>query len=317
MKVVSVLPLNDRQKAFLESKVDAEFVYTSFGDVSEDMLVDADVILGNVPHQMLACCEHLKLMQLNSAGTDGYTVEDVLKPGTHLANATGAYGLAISEHMLAMLLMLMKKLDVYHDQQRQAEWKDAGGVTSVYGSTTLVLGLGDIGGEFAARVKALGSHVIGIRRTGGEKPPYVDEIDTTENFKKYVPQADIIAMSLPGTPATYHIVDREVFGLMKPGAILLNVGRGTAIDPSALYDALQSGKLGGAGIDVTEPEPLPKDSPLWQCENLLITPHISGGFHLPETFERIVRICGDNLEAIANGTPIRNEVDFATGYRRR
>ena len=108
MKVVSVLPLNDRQKAFLESKIDAEFIYTSFEDVSEDMLVEADVILGNVPQRMLAVCEHLKLMQLNSAGTDGYTAEGVLKPETHLANATGAYGLAISEHMLAMLLMLMK-----------------------------------------------------------------------------------------------------------------------------------------------------------------------------------------------------------------
>ncbi|MBR2264042.1 MAG: D-2-hydroxyacid dehydrogenase [Firmicutes bacterium] len=317
MKVISVLPLNEWHKAFLKSKADAEFIYSSPEEVNEEMLADADVILGNIPPRMLAACKSLKLMQLNSAGTDGYTAEGVLAPETRLANATGAYGLAISEHMLAMLLMLMKKLDRYHDLQKETKWEDAGGVTSIYGSTTLVLGLGDIGGEFAARMKALGSHVIGIRRTGGEKPSYVDEIDTTENFKKYVPQADIIAMSLPGTPATYHIVDQSVFRMMKPGAFLLNVGRGTAIDPAALYEALQNGTLGGAGIDVTEPEPLPKDSPLWQCKNLLITPHISGGFHLPETFERIVRICGDNLEALAKGTPLRNEVDFTTGYRRR
>ncbi len=317
MKVVSVLPLNERHKAFLRSKADAEFVFSSFEEVNEEVLADADVILGNVPPQMLVNCKHLKLMQLNSAGTDGYTAEGVLSPETRLTNATGAYGLAISEHMLAMLMMLMKKLDRYHDLQKETKWEDAGGVTSIFGSTTLVLGLGDIGGEFASRMKALGSHVIGIRRTGGEKPSYVDEIDTTENFMKYVPQADIIAMSLPGTPATYHIVDQSVFRMMKPGAFLLNVGRGTAIDPAALYEALQNGTLGGAGIDVTEPEPLPKESPLWQCKNLLITPHISGGFHLPETFERIVRICGDNLEALEKGMPLRNEVDFTTGYRRR
>lgn len=317
MKVVSVLPVNDRQKAYLEGKVRAEFVYTSYEDVCEEMLVDADVILGNVPPKMLSVCKHLQLMQLNSAGTDGYTTPGVLAPETKLANATGAYGLAISEHMLGMLLMLQKKLGIYHDQQKEALWKDAGTVTSIYGATTLVLGLGDIGSEFAKRIKALGSKVIGIRRTGGEKPDFVDVVDTTENFQKYLPEADIIAMSLPKTPATYHIVDASVFSMMKPGAILLNVGRGTAIDQEALYEALTKGNLGGCGIDVTDPEPLPAESPLWHCPNLLITPHISGGFHLAETFERIVRICGDNLEAIANGTPIRNEVDFTTGYRRR
>ena len=103
---------------------------------------------------------------------------------------------------------------------------------------------------------------------------------------------------------------------MKKGAYLINVGRGNAIDPDGLYKVLKDGHLGGCGFDVTEPEPLPADSPLWDLENLVITPHVAGNFFLPETFERIVRIAGENLAAWANGTPYRNVVDFTTGYRK-
>ena len=317
MKIIVVIPVNEEHKKLLESQIDGEFIYCKAAEVTEEMAAQADVIIGNVPAAIVSKAKHLKLMQLNSAGTDGYTAEGVLCEGAHLANATGAYGLAISEHMLGMVLMLQKRLHQYRDQQKQSLWADAGKVGSIWNSTTLVLGLGDIGGEFAKRMKALGSYVIGIRRTGGDKPDFVDEIDTVENLDAYLGRADIIAMSLPGTPATYHIINREAFAKMKPGAILVNVGRGTAIDQEALYEALTQGTLGACGIDVTDPEPLPVSSPLWQCENLLITPHISGGFHLQETFERIVRIAAYNLKAIAEGSEIRNAVDMNTGYRRR
>ena len=104
---------------------------------------------------------------------------------------------------------------------------------------------------------------------------------------------------------------------MKKGAYLINVGRGNAIDPDGLYKVLKDGHLGGCGLDVTEPEPLPADSPLWELENLVITPHVAGNFFLPETFERVIRIAGENLAAWANGTPYRNVVDFTTGYRKQ
>lgn len=315
--VIVVLPVEESHKQLLESQIDARFTYCAPSEVTSEMVQEAHVIIGNVAPELVAQASRLELMQLNSAGTDGYTRKGVLCPGAKLANATGAYGLAISEHMLGMLLTLQKKLYLYRDQQKEHVWRDAGPVQSIWGSTTLVVGMGDIGGEFAKRMKALGSHVIGIRRTAGEAPEYVDTIDTVEHLSLYLGQADIIAMSLPGTSATYHIFDQKVFAALKPGAILLNVGRGTAIDQNALYEALTEGSLAACGIDVTDPEPLPADSPLWGCENLLITPHVSGGFHLKETFERIVGIAANNLKALADGKPIRNEVDFATGYRRR
>lgn len=165
-------------------------------------------------------------------------------------------------------------------------------MTSVWGSATLVVGLGDIGGEYAKRMKALGSYTIGVRRTPGEKPEYLDEIYTTDSLDELLPRADFVALSLPNSPSTYHIMDERRLGLMKPGAYLLNVGRGSAIDGDALCRALKEGRLGGCRVDVTDPEPLPGDHPLWDAPRMVITPHISGQYHLKETFERIVRIAG-------------------------
>ena len=316
-KIIVVLPVEPEHKKQLEESIQAEWIYTNPNDVTDEQLQEAFAIIGNVAPSRLLVCKNLKLMQLNSAGTDGYTVPGIIPEGAILCNATGSYGLAISEHLLAMLLMLTKKLYIYHDQQKQSLWRDAGPVVPILGSTTLVLGMGDIGGEFGARMHALGSRVIGIRRTPGEKPEYAEIVDTTENFRNYLPEADFIAMSLPGTKETYHLIGKEELAAMKPGAVLLNVGRGTAIDPDALYEALTNGHLGGCGIDVTEPEPLPAVSPLWQVENLLITPHISGGFHLRETFNRIVSIAAENLHALDTEGTLRNIVDFTTGYRKR
>ena len=128
--------------------------------------------------------------------------------------------------------------------------------------------------------------------------------------------ADIVAACLPGTEETYHIFDRNAFAKMKKGAYFLNVGRGNAVDSYALAEALNSGHLAGASVDVTEPEPLPKEHPLWDAKNLLITPHTSGNYHLQETHERIIQIAADNLARFMQGRELRNIVDFATGYRK-
>ena len=192
-----------------------------------------------------------------------------------------------------------------------------GNMVAVVSNGTAVLGLGDIGGDYARKVHALGAHVIGVRRTNQNKPDYLDEQHTMDDLDMLLGRADIVAMVLPGGSATNHIMDERRLRLMKKGAYLINVGRGNAIDPDGLYKVLKDGHLGGCGLDVTEPEPLPADSPLWELENLVITPHVAGNFFLPETFERIIRIAGENLAAWANGTPYRNVVDFTTGYRKQ
>lgn len=314
------MPVQSRHKAYLEQiGRDCLFSYVPGSQVTEEMIQDADIIIGNVNSGLLREPRRLKWLQLNAAGADNHCRPGVLRPGTILTNATGAYGLAISEHLLGMTLMLLKRLDQYYDNQKEQLWKDEGTVSTVYGSTTVVLGLGDIGSEYAARMRALGSYVIGIRRTPGPKPDCVDEICTVEQLDEVLPRADFAAMALPNTPQTYHIMDERRLRMMKRGAILVNAGRGTAIDQDALCRVLREGHLGGCGVDVTDPEPLPADHPLWSAPRMLITPHISGGYHMQETFERIVRIAGGNLEKFLAGRTdeMVNQVDFATGYRRR
>ena len=276
----------------------------------------AQVILGNVPAAMLHGSPALEWLQTNSAGVEAYIQPGVLAGDTLLTNATGAYGLAIAEHMLGMLLELFKKLELYRDAQKSGAWQSQGAVKAVYGSTVLVLGMGDIGGEFAARCKALGAKVIGVRRSPRPCPEYADEVHLLEDLDSLLPQADVAAVTLPGTDATRGLMSRERLAKMKEGAVLLNVGRGFIVDTEALCDALERGHLSGAGVDVTDPEPLPPTHRLWNIPTAVVTPHISGFYHLRETHERIVGIFLENLRHFQAGEPLRNLVDFATGYRK-
>lgn len=276
----------------------------------------AQVILGNVPAAMLHGFPALEWLQTNSAGVEAYIQPGVLAGDTLLTNATGAYGLAIAEHMLGMLLELFKKLELYRDAQKSGAWQSQGAVKAVYGSTVLVLGMGDIGGEFAARCKALGAKVIGVRRSPRPCPEYADEVHLLEDLDSLLPQADVVAVTLPGTDATRGLMSRERLAKMKEGAVLLNVGRGFIVDTEALCDALERGHLSGAGVDVTDPEPLPPTHRLWNIPTAVVTPHISGFYHLRETHERIVGIFLENLRHFQAGEPLRNLVDFATGYRK-
>lgn len=276
----------------------------------------AQVILGNVPAAMLHGSPALEWLQTNSAGVEAYIQPGVLAGDTLLTNATGAYGLAIAEHMLGMLLELFKKLELYRDAQKSGAWQSQGAVKAVYGSTVLVLGMGDIGGEFAARCKALGAKVIGVRRSPRPCPEYADEVHLLEDLDSLLPQADVVAITLPGTDATWGLMSRERLAKMKEGAVLLNVGRGFIVDTEALCDALERGHLSGAGVDVTDPEPLPPTHRLWNIPTAVVTPHISGFYHLRETHERIVGIFLENLRHFQAGEPLRNLVDFATGYRK-
>ena len=304
-KVGDLFPASARPQGTLENP-----------PLSPEDVAWADISLGNVPPAMLEGSCKLLWLQTNSAGVDGYLKPGVLGKDTLLTNATGAYGLAISEHMLGMLLEILKKLELYRDAQKEGRWESLGRVQSVYGSTVLVLGMGDIGGEFAARCKALGARVIGVRRSQRPCPDYADEVHLLEDLDRLLPQADVVAVTLPGTEATRGLLNRERIASMKDGAVLLNVGRGYIVDTEALCDALEAGKLSGAGVDVTDPEPLPPQHRLWRIPTAVVTPHISGYYHLRETHERIVNIFVENLKRFQAGEPLRNQVDFSTGYRK-
>lgn len=320
-EILVTIPVSEEHKKFLESRAaDGQynccFRYVEKGKVTKEDVERAHVMIGNLPADMVINAKNLEWYQLNSAGADPYIRPGVLPGGAVLTNATGAYGLAVSEHMIALVFDLIRRFNQYHKNQAGHVWESRGNIISVEGSTVLVLGVGDIGGEFARKMKALGAYTIGVRRTLREKPEYLDEQHTLTDLDMLLPRADIVAMVLPGGDATSHLMDEKKLRLMKKGAYLINVGRGSAIDPKALLKVLKEGFLGGCGLDVTEPEPLPADDPLWDVENLVITPHVAGNFFLRETFERIVRIAGDNLEAWVNKRELKNVVDMVTGYKR-
>ncbi|MFI3325320.1 MAG: D-2-hydroxyacid dehydrogenase [Clostridia bacterium] len=281
----------------------------------EENIENADVIYGNPSLEQIYTCKNLKWIQTVSAGVDAY-IKGGFPENISLTNATGAYGLAISEHLLAMHLSLIKKFNHYFSSQQKNEWINHGMVKAVDGSTVLILGLGDIGGKYAKIVKAMGAYVIGLRRSDSQKPDYVDEIHLSEKLDELLPRADVVAIALPGTAQTKHLINKHTLSLMKKDAIILNVGRGSIIDSSALCEALNSGNLAGAGLDVTEIEPLPSGDPLWSAKNLVLTPHISGGFGLEQTISTNVSLFADNLERFIKGQPLKNTIDFEQGYRK-
>ena len=319
MKTVLVnLTLEERHKRRLEAAApDCRFVYAPDGVLTKELAQQAEIIVGFPPASWIAGSTKLEWLQLMSAGADAYLKPGVLAPGVKLTNATGAYGKAVSEHGLAMTMTLMKKLHTYRDYQQQHVWKDAGPVTSLTEATVLVVGLGDIGQSYARMVKALGApRVIGVKRRPGDCPACVDELCLTADLDRVLPEADVIFSVLPGTADTIHFYTRERFALMKPGAIFVNCGRGSAVETQVLLDALRQGQIRAAGIDVAEQEPIPAESPLWDQENLLITSHVAGNFHLTDILEQVVNITEKNLRAYFAGEPLQNVVDFTTGYKK-
>ena len=280
----------------------------------EDDVKGINIILGHVPAPFLAYAKDLEWIQLSSAGADRYFKADVMPESVVLTNAVGAYGLAVSEHMTAFTFSLFRRFPQYARNQVNHEWKIMGDVRSVSGSTILVLGMGNIGSMYASQVKALGAYVIGVRRTNKPKPDCFDEQFTIDQLDDVLPRADVVAMVIPGSDNTRNVMDARRFALMKDGSYLINVGRGTSVDTDALIDALKSGKLAGAALDVTYPEPLNKDNELWDMDNVIITPHASGNYLLEGTLDRVVSILTENFDNYVNGRPLRNIVDRTLGY---
>ncbi|MDD6674466.1 MAG: D-2-hydroxyacid dehydrogenase [Lactimicrobium massiliense] len=311
MKILFVTEIPEEKKQCFTDLAGEDITFVSRKEVTDAQLMEAEVIMGNVPPARLAGCTKLKWLQLDSAGADAYAK----LPGDFvLTNASGAYGTAISEYMLACMLRTLKKLDDYEDLQKSHDWVNLGSVRTISQLHVLCLGMGDIGTHFAKKVKALGAHVIGVRRHIRELPEGFDEQYEIQDLDRLLPEADVIAMSLPQTPDTIHIMNKEHLALTKPGSILINVGRGSAIDETALIPLQKNDHFAGVCLDVFEHEPLPKNNPLWNLPHTLCTPHIAGRFNAEVTYDRVLSIFADNLKRYLAGEPLHHTVDRKLGY---
>lgn len=294
MNILVLTSFTEKQKRELvKSALKEEFSFIKEEEVTEEDIKKADIIIGNPPVDLIKVAPKLKWIQLRSAGMEAYMN---LPSHIKVTNSSGAYGLAVSEHLLGMLLSIYKKLYLYRDNQLQENWRDEGKIKSIYGSTAIIIGLGDIGYEFAKKIKVLGGYTIGINRKNLEPKQYVDEIYSLSEIEKHIGRADIIALCLPSSRETNKLMNRELLSHIKDGAVLLNGGRGEVIDYEALYEAVLSEKLSGVCLDVTSPEPLPKGHPLWSLPRVIITPHVAGGFHLDYTLEKVAEIAINNLK---------------------
>lgn len=317
MKILVTIPIwDDAAKTIEASAPDAEFIYIREKKVAQEDVKDIDIILGNIPQGLLKYAEKLRFYQLYTAGSNKLIEEKCVPENVKLCCASGAYGVAIAEHMLASLFTLIKNLQVYEQNKKEHIWKSAGRVKGIAGSVTLVIGAGNIGSEFGRRMNALGSTVIGIRRHSSRPEEFMSECGTMEDIDKYLPLADYVSCTLPETPQTIGLFDRRKFELMKNDAVFINAGRGSVVSSILLAEILNEGVIGGACLDVTDTEPLPDDNPLWDAENLVLTPHISGWFHMRQTYDSVVDILSRNLKAFLTGGELISEVDRESGYRK-
>lgn len=315
--IYTSFPRDDRNELIRSAGSRYGFETRFFNDIptAED-IKDCEILFGMYPPEILKEAKALRWMQCSFAGVDRFTGDGIFpNKDIVLTNAAGAYGITISEHMLCTLLMMMRRMPEYSDLIARRGWEILGEVRSIYGSRVTVIGMGDIGSNFGIRCKALGASVNGVRRRVGDTASdWCERVYPTERLCEAVADADVVALCVPGTQDTRHMIGEQVFSAMKDGAYFLNVGRGTAVDQKALYDALKSGKLAGAAIDVTDPEPLPQDHFLWDAPNLLLTPHVSGNMSLEKTCELVLGIFLENLERYSSGKPLCHVVDMKAGY---
>jgi len=286
-------------------------------DDSDEMLKECEIVFGPMNAKLVAASTKLKWLHVQWAGVEHVlNTEYGFPEHVILTNSSGSYGVTISEYLLTISLMLMRKMNEYVLQQQKCLWRRLGSEKSIYGSTICVLGLGNIGENYAQRCKALGASLVKavVRTKRLSKPNFVDELFTVEKLKEAVFDADIVAVCMPGTTETTGLINKGIFHSMKKGVILLNIGRGRIIDRNALIEALESGHIGAAGLDVTDPEPLPENSPLWKMSNVVITPHVSGNNTLEITNDLGVDKFVKYLENYITGKPFERVVDKVLGY---
>ena len=284
---------------------------------TEEELAAAEVIVGFPPVPRLSSAKNLRWLQIPWSGADGYADHPDFPAHVILTNATGAFGRPIAEYAFGAVFTLMRRFHQYRDCQKEAKWQRQGDELSPTGKHVLILGAGDIGTNAAQLFKMMDCRITGVRRVIRNVPQEFDAMITLEQVDEYLPEADIVICCMPHTPLTQGFFTKARFEKMKSTAIFVNVGRGTLVDHEALAEVLNEGKIYGAALDVTNPEPLPENHPLWKCRNVLITPHVSGqtfaGLKDKEDF--FFRMCRENLEAYRDGKPLQNRVDLKTGYR--
>lgn len=274
----------------------------------------ADVLIG-WPRMPRACMERatrLRWVQSLSAGIDRLDRDTFA--GITITNASGVAAVAMAEYVIGAMLLFAKGFPTFMRRQQAREWDRRTQARELAGATCGIVGMGAIGGETARRAKAMEMRVVATRRSPDPRPTdqFADELMLTAELPRLLEQSDYVVLAAPLTPETRGMIGRDELAAMRRSAVLVNVGRGPLVDERALIEALQDGTIAGAALDVFEREPLAADSPLWELENVFITPHVSAGSQRYD--ERAADLVAENLRRYLAGESLHNVVDIGRGY---
>lgn len=287
------------------------------GDALANQLAEADATIGLCDAVTLAAAPKLRWIQALTVGVEHCVgVPGLAERGILLTNMQRTSGAQIAEHALALLLALTRGLPEASRQQQAGRWAEeevlAQPMGEVGGRTMLVVGLGGIGTEVARRAHGLGMRVVATRNSSREGPDFVARVGLPDELLALAAEADVVVNAVPLTPATTNLFDRRFFAAMKPGGYFINVARGRSVVTGDLVAALREGRLAGAGLDVTEPEPLPAGHALWSMRNVVITPHVAAQSDREDA--RTLALVRENLARYVAGERLYNVVDVARGY---
>lgn len=284
-------------------------------DEAVECLQHCEVLYAMSPKLLRAAPATLKWYCAASAGVDVYCKDDGIfaNPDCLLSNSN-AFGATIAEHVVMVTLMLMRRWPEFAEPLRNHEWPAPVTVRSIRDCEVTILGTGNIGKHVAQRMRSMGAaRIIGLSRSGKPVEGF-DEVYPISELNDILPKAEVLVMALPSTPETIGILSRERIALLPQNAYVINVGRGTAVDQPALVEALNAERIAGAALDVMMPEPLPKDDPLWNAKNLVLTPHTSGNLTLGYTCETNLNMFCEDIANYAAGRPLAHYVDRKRGY---
>jgi len=317
-KVVVLLRQPEHLPALQAAAPGIEIVAVESAEQAAQAVVDAQALLGACDEDIVAKGPQLHWIQVYSAGVDRCVGNASLLLGDRiLTNGQKIGSPALAEHAIAMMMALVRALDVYHANQLNGSWQRDVGMEreeflELEGRTVLVVGLGGIGTQIARRAHGLGMRVIATRGSRREGPAYVEYVGLAEETLELARQADVVINAAPLTQQTRGLFDAAFFKAMKPTAYFVSVGRGASTVTDDLVAALNAGEIAGAGLDVTDPEPLPDGHPLWTTPRVIISPHTAG--RSDKSSERLSLLVAENLRRYVAGEPLLSVVDIERGY---
>jgi len=312
-KKILVVGMSPDAVVELQSAASGVTVKAAGRDELRAEVADADALLGTASPELIRAGKKLKWVQTYSAGVERYLSPELVNSDITLTNCKIIQGPEIADHALAMLLALTRSLYETIPIRPKEEWtRGQYHPIELNGKTAVVIGVGGIGTQIAVRAHAFGMKVIGVDPKDIPYAPFLDKVVPPDRLDEVLPQADVVFVSAPHTPRSEGMMGRRQFELMKKNSYFIAVSRGKLYDTDALVTALDSKRVAGAGLDVTNPEPLPKGHPLWKFENVVITPHIAGQSDMIQT--RRMNLIKENIRRFAAGEPLLNVVDKQRGY---